>query len=207
VTSTRKRPAQVREAILAAATDLIRQRGVAGTSISDVIAASGTSAGAIYHHFASKEQLVLEVGRAAMAVPMAMILATSPDLSSAELLAAALDRVAQDEGIAEMLLQIWAGAKADPALYAALSGEISAVRTNITNVITTWCADHSVDVDPRGLTNLIVGLVSGFAVMQALGVDDDVSTYLDLAKDLVDTLSASNALEGGGGARAQAVPI
>ena len=50
-----------REAILNAADTLIRQRGVAGTSVADIIAASGTSAGAIYHHFESKHDIVLAV--------------------------------------------------------------------------------------------------------------------------------------------------
>ena len=111
---SRRRPA-AREVILRAATELIRVNGVAGTSISDVITRSGTSAGAIYHHFGSKERLVLEVGRNAMAVPMTMIMATATDLSPDALFAAALDRVGEDEHTPELLLQIWAGAKSDPS--------------------------------------------------------------------------------------------
>jgi AcrR family transcriptional regulator len=47
----------VRERILAAALRLFVEKGFHGTSIPDIVAASGTSIGAVYHHFGSKEEL------------------------------------------------------------------------------------------------------------------------------------------------------
>ena len=38
---------------------LIRQHGVQGTSVAQLVAASGTSAGAIYHHFSGKNAVVI----------------------------------------------------------------------------------------------------------------------------------------------------
>ncbi len=182
----RRRPG-AREAIIAAATELIRVNGVAGTSIADVIAASGTSAGAIYYHFGSKERLVLEVGKTAMAVPMAMILQTSTGLSPAALFAAALERVAREEGVAEMLLQIWAGAKSDPGLERLLLTEVGTVKANIMAFIGTWCGEQGPTTDPAALANLIIGLITGFAVQRGLGVDIDPDAYRDLGVRLLET--------------------
>ena len=47
----------VRDRILAAALTLFVEKGFHSTSIPDIVAASGTSIGAVYHHFASKDEL------------------------------------------------------------------------------------------------------------------------------------------------------
>lgn len=47
----------VRDRILAAALTLFVKEGYHSTSIPDIVAASGTSIGAVYHHFASKNEL------------------------------------------------------------------------------------------------------------------------------------------------------
>ncbi len=182
-----KRPG-AREAIIAAATELIRLHGVDGTSISDVIAASSTSAGAIYHHFGSKERLVLEVGRTAMAVPMSMIMQTSAGLSPAELFAAALDRVTEDEDTPELLLQIWAGAKSDPGLWRLLISEVGTVRGSIVTFIGGWCAEHAPGAEPAAVANILMGLITGYAVQRGLGLEVDPHAYRDLGVQLLTSL-------------------
>lgn len=179
--SARSRPPSAREAIIDAATELIRVHGVAGTSISEVIAASGTSAGAIYHHFGSKERLLLEVGRSAMAGPMSMILQTGTDLSPMDLLAAALRQVAKDRRTPELMLQIWAGAKADPELAQLLQTEIGTVRASILARLRSWCEANAAHAEPDGLVSILMALVAGFAVQRALIPDLVPGTYLELA--------------------------
>ena len=52
------------EAILAAASRLIRERGIDGASVNDVMGAAGLTRGGFYAHFPDKEHLVAEtVGR------------------------------------------------------------------------------------------------------------------------------------------------
>jgi AcrR family transcriptional regulator len=55
------RGAATRARIVEAAADLIYLRGVAGTSMDDVMHASATSKSQLYHYFADKEALVREV--------------------------------------------------------------------------------------------------------------------------------------------------
>lgn len=55
----RKLPAALRrEMLLDAASELFVAQGVTGTSIDDVAARAGVSKGAVYHHFASKDDLI-----------------------------------------------------------------------------------------------------------------------------------------------------
>ena len=55
------RGAATRERIVSAAADLMYAQGVAGTSLADVMAASGTGTSQMYHYFADKDALVAEV--------------------------------------------------------------------------------------------------------------------------------------------------
>jgi TetR/AcrR family transcriptional repressor of nem operon len=57
------RGAATRERIVTGAATLIYERGVAGTSLDDIMAATGTSKSQLYHYFADKDALVLEVIR------------------------------------------------------------------------------------------------------------------------------------------------
>lgn len=50
-----------RWSILDAAAKLFRHQGYSGASLRDVAAAVGMKAGSLYHHFASKEEIVVEV--------------------------------------------------------------------------------------------------------------------------------------------------
>jgi TetR/AcrR family transcriptional regulator, transcriptional repressor for nem operon len=55
------RGAATRERIVSAAADLMYAQGVAGTSLGDVMAASGTGPSQLYHYFTDKDALVAEV--------------------------------------------------------------------------------------------------------------------------------------------------
>ncbi|NIL56928.1 TetR/AcrR family transcriptional regulator [Salinispora arenicola] len=52
------RGAATRTRIVVATADLVREHGAAGTSLDDVMAASGTSKSQLYHYFANKDDLL-----------------------------------------------------------------------------------------------------------------------------------------------------
>jgi TetR/AcrR family transcriptional repressor of nem operon len=58
------RGAATRARIVAAAASLVYEQGAAGTSLDDVMAASGTSKSQLYHYFADKDALLCEVIKA-----------------------------------------------------------------------------------------------------------------------------------------------
>lgn len=65
------RGAATRARIVAGATELIYERGVGGTSLDDIMAATSTSKSQLYHYFADKDALVLEVIRNQLALIIA----------------------------------------------------------------------------------------------------------------------------------------
>jgi len=59
-----RRGRETRERIIRAATELVGERGVAGTSLDDVCARSRVSKGQLYHYFADRDDLIRAVARA-----------------------------------------------------------------------------------------------------------------------------------------------
>ena len=57
--------------IVAAASRMLRERGIQGLSVADLMQAAGLTHGGFYRHFASKEALVAEATRAAFSEVMA----------------------------------------------------------------------------------------------------------------------------------------
>lgn len=58
---TRKRSQSSRDELLTAATHLFREKGYAETRVEEVLVQAGVSTGAMYHHFRSKQELLLGV--------------------------------------------------------------------------------------------------------------------------------------------------
>ena len=65
------RGATTRARIVAAAASLVYERGFTGTSLDDVMAATGTSKSQLYHYFADKDALIREVIKAQLGRIMA----------------------------------------------------------------------------------------------------------------------------------------
>ncbi|WP_249692820.1 TetR/AcrR family transcriptional regulator [Stappia sp. WLB 29] len=58
-----KKALEARQVIMAAAARMMRERGYADTSLRDLAAEVGMKAGSLYYHFASKDELAIEVMR------------------------------------------------------------------------------------------------------------------------------------------------
>tara|TARA_R110000824_G_scaffold218483_1_gene405172 strand:+ start:1037 stop:1627 length:591 start_codon:yes stop_codon:yes gene_type:complete len=61
VKRTSEQAEETRRAIFDAARQLFETEGYSGASIASIVAAAGTTKGALFHHFASKEALFMEV--------------------------------------------------------------------------------------------------------------------------------------------------
>jgi AcrR family transcriptional regulator len=68
---------ETRQRIIDAAADCFMQRGYAGTSMSDLIAAAGLTKGGFYFHFASKRDVAVEVVRTRQEAMRAEVFATA----------------------------------------------------------------------------------------------------------------------------------
>ena len=87
-TTSRSRQADARrEELLRAALRLFAERGVDGTTIADIAAATGTAHGLVYHYFASKNDLLLAVlERFSFLAELRRLLDVSPDRPAIEVL-------------------------------------------------------------------------------------------------------------------------
>lgn len=73
------RGAATKARIVAAAASLVQEQGVAGTSLDDVMAVTGTSKSQLYHYFANKDALIREVITTQLS---RVIAAQEPDLDA-----------------------------------------------------------------------------------------------------------------------------
>ena len=80
--------AETRERLLRAAADVFAERGYDGTRVADIAAAAGVSNGALYAHFPSKADLLVDALRTHGRRLLADLFAADPDRSITELLLA-----------------------------------------------------------------------------------------------------------------------
>jgi len=80
--------AETRARLLSAGADIFAERGYDGTRVADIAAAAGVSNGALYAHFASKAELLVEALRAHGRRLLAEAFAADPDRSVTDLLLA-----------------------------------------------------------------------------------------------------------------------
>ena len=181
------RSVRSRQAILNAAAELISRQGVAGTSIAQIIGASGTSAGAIYHHYASKNAIVVAVAEQAIAWPLAAFEAYRDNPASpSDLLGFAIGSLIDHPELGHLLVQLGAGAVTDDELGAQLRGVFVQLREAAQTAIGQWARLNGVPADDvRGAGQLLVGLVLGFAAQGSLVSSLDAEAYLAQGRRLL----------------------
>ena len=78
--------AETRRRLLRAAADVFAERGYDGTRVADIATAAGVSNGALYAHFASKAELLVDALRTHGRRLLADVFAADPDRSITDLL-------------------------------------------------------------------------------------------------------------------------
>jgi AcrR family transcriptional regulator len=78
--------AETRDRLLRAAADVFAERGYDGTRVADIAAAAGVSNGALYSHFASKAELLVDALRTHGRRELAEMFAADPNRSITDLL-------------------------------------------------------------------------------------------------------------------------
>ncbi len=169
-----------RPQILAAAAEVIAERGVAATRIADVAERSGVSPPAVLYWFDSKEKLLAEAltaddDRFYEELGERMDKADTP----AERMVALIETAAGDGDFA-LWMELWTWALRDPELRAARERFDSRWRAAIEAVVTDGVAAGEFGtragstVDPAQAALAIAALIDGLTVQAALG-DPEVS--------------------------------
>ncbi|MYW00115.1 TetR/AcrR family transcriptional regulator [Streptomyces sp. SID3343] len=169
-----------RRQIIDAARLCFARNGFHRTSMPDVFAASGLSAGAVYRYFKSKDELIA----ACCTDALQAVAATLPDpdalrgdTASAVPMGAMLDRLVDsvvaldgEEGIGRVAIQVWGEAIRDPDLAAHVRTEYDAVLDRLVAV----CAHYrdtgalAPTVDPKVVALAVMALLQGFTVQRTV---------------------------------------
>lgn len=189
------RRATRRDGIVDAAAELIRTAGVHETSIADIIAASGSSAGTIYHHFTNKNEIILAVARGAVVEPLEAMLAAheGEGMSPSELFRAVVESVITGEVQSSLIVQLWAGSSQEPQLKAIMRAQITGVRSAMLTNLEGWLSSRGV-ADAAGraeaLAMLTMGQAMGLLAQRTLLPSLDQEWYVAEAVRMLDAVTA-----------------
>lgn len=164
-----------RELILAAAARCFARSGFHPTSMDDVIAEAGLSAGAVYGYYRGKDELI----QAAAAQAMALIGEALPGVVDADSPAELLERILGviqrlADGIGfdptRIAVQAWAEAARTPAIHDLVAAGYREIRRHIAGAVRRWQAAGQLpaDADADEIAAVLFGLVPGYIVQRQL---------------------------------------
>ncbi|SKC78940.1 TetR/AcrR family transcriptional regulator [Krasilnikoviella flava] len=180
------RRAQIRAAALRA----FSAKGYQRASISDVVAESGLSAGAIYGHYDGKQALFAAVAEEVLSRRSTEIDAAGGDgvpPSPIEVLTILTGGMTRDLEDGKVLVQLWAESTVDPVIHDVVQHVVVDLRNVLTAALQAWfgarpdVAPDGPDAAARLLLPVMLGLGQGFLVQRALLDDFDGARYLEAA--------------------------
>ena len=182
-----------RDEIVSAALRCFARKGYQRTSMADIIAESGLSAGAIYGHFAGKQELfaavagrVLEARRSELE---ARRVGAGEPLSPGQVIATLIEGIRR-EPFSHVIVQLWGEAAVDPGIRELVQEVFQRLRGAVQAGLTEWAAvPGHVDDDPEEwaarATPVVLGLGPGFMVQRAIIDGFDEEAYLAALPDLL----------------------
>jgi AcrR family transcriptional regulator len=170
-----------REQILLAASRCVAREGFHKTTMADVIAEAGLSAGAVYGYFKSKNDIIRAIAERSIGEVGTML----RDLAAREEPVHPVDAVgvflrqmavlsAQSGGdLPKVGVQAWAEAVRDPEVHALAKEKMGGVRTALEDVVRRAQRDGTMaaTADPRAVAQVLFALLPGF-VLEALVLED-----------------------------------
>jgi TetR/AcrR family transcriptional regulator, transcriptional repressor of aconitase len=163
-----------REQILAAARRCFLRDGFHATSMQDLFAESGLSAGAVYSYFASKDDVIAAIAEdniLGVTEMIETIAAQQPARPVGEVLADIMDvvraREAQD-GLATLTVIVWSEALRDPTLAARFTALVTRVRASLADVMRQRPGNLPGDVPDDVLASALLSLIPGYLLQLAL---------------------------------------
>ncbi|MFG1606070.1 TetR/AcrR family transcriptional regulator [Actinoplanes sp. NPDC049265] len=161
-----------RQAILDAASALFAQRGFAGTSMADIVAASGVATGTVYRYFDNKDAVVMAASESALGLRFDTGDGDPPSLTDA---IAALMAAAIDERRGQIGNQVWARATSAAPLRSLIAERHTGVCRWLARAIDRTAGDPSPTAQHRA--EMIICAVSGLQIRVAAGVRVDTDAF------------------------------
>ncbi|WP_426519975.1 TetR/AcrR family transcriptional regulator [Diaminobutyricibacter sp. McL0618] len=186
-----------RHEIATAALRCFARKGFAATSMADIIAESGLSAGAIYGHYKSKDELItlaimevldLRFGELEFAQTQ------TPMPSPGEMVRVVMSGLQHEVGELSILVQIWAHAAVEPGVKSTLARVGDRVKKIFHDYLRTWylkelgLPEAEAERGAQLYSGLYVGIVQGYIVQSSIFIHFDGDAYLDAAAAMVPAL-------------------
>jgi AcrR family transcriptional regulator len=179
-----------REEIIAAALRAFGRRGFSATSMAEIIAEAGLSAGAIYGQFASKTDLVLAVATSIVGdrlLDAERLRAIDPLPSPGELVGVLMRGMLRDIKNPSLMLQVWGEAMTEPAILGVANGILDRIQGAFQLHISLWqqrehgLSEAEADAIAAEQTPLFLAASQGFIVQHAFRQGFDAEAYLTAA--------------------------
>ncbi|MFJ9902647.1 TetR/AcrR family transcriptional regulator [Streptomyces sp. NPDC101152] len=190
-----------RAQIVAAARRCFARDGFHQTSMPDIAAAAGVSAGAPYRYFASKDEIILaiaadafrlifepmeEVARAAKAPSLGDLVSASLEALSVEGVSDAAGQVVPVEELLRCVVQTWSELLRDDDVHAGAVEGFERVRRGIADALRRGEAAGAVPaVDPENGARVVIGLLHGFLLQRVAFGLTDTAGYDDAVRGLL----------------------
>lgn len=184
-----------RTQIVSAALELIVNSGVHRIAMSDIIAASGLSAGAIYTHFESKDEILASVVEAALVGSVNGIeraMAQDPLPDPADILAHMVPSLGDSDG-AVAVVQVWGQVVVESQLEPLVTEHVAALHRAVGAYAAAWLAERGIN-DPElagHLQHLILAWSQAYTVHTAFRTQFDTAAFLSAARVAVAALVGS----------------
>lgn len=167
-----------RQQILDAAIGCFARQGFHATSMQDIFAAAGLSAGAVYRYFPSKTGLIRAIAAEALAESLAAVDSAASDAADIPGVLASVVaeiRTGRMARLRPVLLQVWAEATRDPEVAEELRSSFGKLLHRIRTLLDQLAAQGQIpaDTDTAAAATLIYAILQGYGVQ--LTVHRDVS--------------------------------
>jgi AcrR family transcriptional regulator len=187
------RRADRRRQIAQAALRCFIRKGFEATSMADIIAEAGMSAGAIYLHFENKQDLTTQVIREVLqerAGEFAELGKRRPLPDPATVLRQNLEGFRRNPAKAAIQLHLWSTCAREPSLAELLEEFSGEMRRLFQGYLEAWLIEQGLDLQTASeraalLAHIVVGLRQGYVVQSGLVPAFDADGYLD-ALELID---------------------
>jgi AcrR family transcriptional regulator len=181
-----------RHEIAQAAMRAFQRRGFQATSMADIIAESGLSAGAIYGHYKSKTEIVHEVAQTLVderLVSAEDLLDADVLIPPGELVGHFLRSLFAESFEPSILLQLWGESVTDPEMRLITSGIMERLGRMYERHLAAWherengrTPGHAADLAARQAP-LFVSVAAGYMLQATLREDFDGDDYLSAAAE------------------------
>ena len=174
-----------RRQILDAAAACFRRRGFTGTSMAEIIRESGLSAGSIYSHFSSKDEILQATAERTLqrAERILAEAASAEQAVTPRGIARTLPRDVVDRDLMRMFLQLWSEAVLDPRIAQLARGNLRRVRDLMAGALLPW-ARRQGDAGPaeelaRRRADGLLALMHGYFVRISVDPGLDTPEFLE----------------------------